>query len=364
MSKTHKLAIFLPSLASGGAEKLHITLAPEFVRNGWDVTFVLQQKKGALLNQLPAGVKLHSLDARRTISTYWPLRRYLKAHQPDVLLSNLGHNNIIAIAAGFGLGQTKIIATQHNTLSLECKHQASLSFRVLPLLSRFFLPKADRVVAVSQGVADDLVRFVGLAKEKIRVIYNPVIPNDFEEKLTTEISLPGDGSQPMLMAAGRLNQQKDFATLLKAFAIVHQKRPCRLTLFGEGEMEQELKSMATSLGIEKQVHFMGFCQNPFPYMHKANVLVVSSRYEGFGNVIAEALACGTQVVSTDCPHGPAEILDNGRFGRLVPVGNPDAMADAILETLQHPINSEILKQRGREFSVYNACAGYLALFGQ
>jgi glycosyltransferase involved in cell wall biosynthesis len=363
-SDRRSLVIYLPDLASGGAERLHLTMAPAFVEADFAVTFLLHRAEGTLKPYLPPGVRVVSMDCGRTIAGLFPLKRFLQRDRPDILLSNLGHNNIIAIwAAALARVPTRVITSYHSVLSAETAPTARWQYRILPLLSRLFLNRAHGIVAVSQGVADDLARTTGVARNRITVIYNPVVFPDFDRRMAESAPHPWlqNGGPPIILGVGRLVPLKDFATLVAAFTITLRLRNARLILLGEGPARGDLLALTESLGIAQHVSLPGFQSNPFPFMRHAAALVMSSAYEGFGNVLAEALACGTPVVSTDCPYGPAEILAKGRFGRLVPVGDPEAMAKAIIETLDHP-PAEFLQSRGRSFTVERAASEYIRLF--
>lgn len=361
------LAIFLPSLASGGAERVHINLAHGFIRNGWEITFVLQKAKGSLLYHVPEGARVVSLDASGTFGALLPLKRYLKQHKPDILLSNLGHNNIVAVwATMLAQSGTRLITTQHNTLSAESRSHGTWRFRILPFLTRIFLRRADAIVAVSNGVADDLAYTAALSRKRIQVIYNPIITEDFQLRMqeTPEHPWLTEKVLPVLLGVGRLSKQKDFYTLISAFAIVIPQKPCRLIIAGEGQLLEALRVHAASLGVEQHISFTGFVPNVIPLIRHADLLVMSSRHEGFGNVLVESMACGTPIVSTNCPHGPAEILENGRYGELVPVGNASAMAEAIIRSLNIPRPAEQLQHRAKLYSVSNSSKDYLNLFNR
>lgn len=359
------LVIYLPTLASGGAERLHLILAPEFIAAGYDVTFLLHQYKGSYSGSVPEGVRVVSLDCPRTLACLGPLIQFLRKEQPDVLIANLGHNNILAIwAAAIARVKTKIIASQHSVLSTECATSRQWQYKVLPLLCRFFLPKAHRVVAVSEGVAEDLIKTTGLSRDKLAVVYNPLDFRNFRQRMDEPVPHPWfyDNGAPVILAVGRLSPQKDFRTLVKAFARVRQKKDVRLVIVGEGEEAGMLKELAESLGVAEHFSLAGFQKNPLPFMRNARMLVMSSIYEGFGIVLVEALACATPVVSVDCPFGPAEVLGNGKFGRLVPVGDDAKMAEAMVATLEDAAPPVGLEDRGKAFTIERTVEGYISLF--
>jgi glycosyltransferase involved in cell wall biosynthesis len=363
--KGQSLSIYLPDLSGGGIERLQLDLVPLFVAAGLEVTLLLGTTQGSLVGQVPAAASVVSLNAPRQLTALLPMMRYLRRAQPAILLVHTEHAAIISLwARVIAQSPTRIIVCQHNTLSAQCA-RPQWQFRVLPVLFRLFLGFADRIVAVSAGVADDLPKCCGIARERIDVIYNGVVGNDFATKRAAPIDHPWFGAgPPVIVAAGRLVDQKDFATLITAFAMVACKRDVRLVLLGEGPLRSSLAELAQSLGVAERIDMLGFRANPLPYMREAALVVLSSRFEGFGMVLAEALACGTPVVSTDCPHGPAEILDHGRYGRLTPVGDPPALAQAIMATLDAPLPREALENRGCAFTIRASAERYLDLFAE
>ena len=359
------LVVYLPDLSTGGVERVHINLAPAFIEAGFDVTFLLHRNVGELASFIPPGVRVITFGCNRTLKSLFPLMRFLRQESPDILLSNLGHNNIIAIwAAMLAKVPTRVIVSWHNTLSAESRANTNWQYRILPWLCRRFLNKADGIVAVSKGVADDLTSVTGIMRDRITVIYNPIVTREFDV-LSHEVARHpwlADGAPSFLLGVGRLSAQKDFALLISAFTSVAQTRNIRLILLGEGPLRANFMAQAQTLGVADRLSMPGFLPNPLPFMRKAAALVMSSRYEGFGNVLAEALACGTAVVSTDCPHGPAEVLEDGKYGILVPVGNIEAMAKALTQVLEHPPEKKNLLARGQEFTAERAAGLYISLF--
>lgn len=354
------LAIYLPDLSGGGAERLYLTLAPAFVEAGFAVEFLLDRSRGELLNAVPAGIPVRSLGAERQLKALPRLVATLRHSPPDLLLSAMEHMNVTAIAAKLlARAPTRIVVSQHNALSHQAR-RPGLKNAALPWLYSMALPRAAGIIAVSDGVADETARLARLPRARISVIYNGTVN---AERSVSAASRPAwwPRAQRVVLAVGRFVPQKDHATLLRAFATL-QRPDDALVLLGEGPLRAELEQLAASLGIGAQVLMPGFLDDPLPAMAAADVLALSSRYEGFGLVLAEAMSCGTPVVSTDCEFGPSEILDNGRFGRLVAVGDPAALATALAETLESPLGPEILAARGKTFSVANCAAGYIAEF--
>lgn len=360
------LVIYLPDLSGGGAERLHLRLLPVFRDAGLNVTFLLDREKGELMQPVrELGAKIVSLDANRQIKALPRLVSFLKAHKPDVLIANMEHMNVMAVLAKkLARVKTRIVVTQHNAFSEQVK-RPSWQFRALPAFYKMALPFADHIVAVSAGVADDLAAATGMDRSRIKVIYNGVVTDDFEKRSMDTPDHPFFSQHvPVVLGMGRFVEQKDFATLIQAFSTVSkQNEEARLLILGEGPLRNDLEAHIRRLGLENRVSLPGFSEHALGYLRKASLFVLSSRFEGFGNVVAEALACGTPVVSTNCPHGPAEILDHGRYGRLVPVADADALAAAISAALSAPANSEILQQRGAVFSVLNCAAQYMKLIG-
>ena len=353
------LAIYLPHLLGGGAERMHLAMGPELQRRGFSITFVTHGMPEDFVP--PAGCRVELIEAKRTLMAVVPLARYLSRERPALILSNLGHNNIAAIVAAklSGTG-VKVIGTQHNTMSLE--HQSGAgSTTWLAHISRFVLRYGDGMIAVSQGVAADLAECTHLSPSRITTIYNPVVGAKFNEQAAAPIDETLFVEGRTLIGVGRMAAQKDWPLLIDALTLVRQRRDVRLLLLGEGPARTEIEAKVAASGLSEFVRFLGFVPDPLPYIKRADVLVMSSRYEGFGNVIVEALACGTQVVSTNCKFGPAEILENGRYGDLTPPGDARAMADAIIRTLDGGRDPAELIARGADFTIARAADLYANL---
>jgi glycosyltransferase involved in cell wall biosynthesis len=208
---------------------------------------------------------------------------------------------------------------------------------------------ADAIVAVSEGARDDLANYYHLPIERIKTIYNPVMIDEIRRQADEQVSLPGSDTAIRLISVGSLSEQKDISTAIRALAHLRDTHDVELLLLGKGEQQEQLETLATELNVDNYVHFLGFVDNPFPYMRAADALVLSSKYEGFGHVIVEAIACGTPVVATDCPGGPSEIIDDGTYGQLVPVGDHEALSEAITATLANPMEERHLLERAQQF---------------
>lgn len=334
--RPRRLALFMPGFAGGGAERVLLTLAEHFAGQGRAVDLIVARARGPLRDEVPAAVRVVDLAAPRLSASVWGLTRYLRRHSPEVMLSALSVTNCVAAwARGMARVPTRLILTEHNTLSQTLQNSADRRLRLLPWLMRRSYPKAERIVAVSHGVARDLAQQLGLGHDQVRVIHNPVVTQRLHQLAQQSVAHPWFGAEqpPVVLGGGRLIPQKDFATLIEAFAQVRQTQPSRLVILGEGPERPALQALAAQLGVERDVDLPGFVTNPYAYMRRAKVFVLSSRWEGLGNVIIEALAAGTYVVSTDCPSGPREILTDSACGALVPVGAPRALAAAITQAL-------------------------------
>lgn len=336
-----RLAVYLPTLVGGGAERVLINLAVGFVRNGFPVDFVVAQCEGSLAAQFPDSVRLVELNpvhfrAGRSIASLPALVRYIRRERPVALLSGL-HANIIAIWARKVAGiPLRLVVSEHNTFSLNHHRLPSGYRQLMPWLVRKNYPEADEIVAVSEGVANDLAASVHIARESIQVIPNPVITPELKAKAKEKVDHPWfqPGEPPVVISVGRLTTQKDFGLLIRAFARARKACPSRLVILGEGEDRPMLTGLIRQLGLEQDVSLVGFVSNPYSFMTRASAFVLSSRWEGLPTVLIEALYCGLPVVSTDCPSGPYEILHGGKYGKLVPVGSEEKLAEAIRHLLQ------------------------------
>jgi glycosyltransferase involved in cell wall biosynthesis len=362
----NKIAFFLPSLEGGGAERVCITLAEGFLRHGLAVDLVLARKTGPLLKDVPKEAGIVDLSARRTLSALLPLAAYLRREKPFALISAPDHANLVAIwAKMLASSQTRVLISNHIHISIAIQNSRKIQEKIYPFLLHLFYRRAGAIIAVSLGAADEIARVARIPRESIRSIYNPFSLAEIARLGAKPPTHPwfAPGESPVILAAGRLTAQKDYPTLLRAFASVRGRRPVRLVIMGEGEELARLLALADELGIRADVDLPGFLENPYSLMTGCGVFVLSSAWEGFGNVLAEALACGAQAVSTDCPSGPAEILEYGKYGRLVPVGNADALAGAIESALDHPLPVEGLKERASAFSCEAATDAYLEALG-
>jgi glycosyltransferase involved in cell wall biosynthesis len=333
------IAFFLPSLGSGGAERVILNLAHGLVERGFPVDLVVVTAAGGFLDQLSPEVRLVDLRASRMLQSLGPLTAYLRRERPRVLVPSMSHANLVALwAARLARRGTPVMVTVHSTMSQYASQQGRLAKMLWPYLLRTFYPWAARVVAVSRGAADDLARTSGLPRDRVEVIYNPVITPAVLAGANQAPDHPWftPGQPPVIVAVGRLTRAKDFPTLIRAFAELRSRRPARLIILGEGEDRPGLTALVSELGVGDDVALPGFRDNALAYMAGSALFVLSSAWEGLPTVLIEALAAGTRVVATDCPSGPREILQDGRLGALVPVGDVAALAEAMIDALDRP----------------------------
>ncbi|WP_295455675.1 glycosyltransferase [uncultured Thiodictyon sp.] len=359
------IAFYLPDLTGGGAERTLLRLAVGFRVSGWTPRLVVDRARGELLDSARAdAIPVDSLDASRTLRALPKLVGWLHEHRPAVLLSGITHNNLIAVwARALARVPTRIMLSERTVLSAHARMHGRWQYRVLPRLCALTYPHAAAVVAVSNSVADDLAAYAHLDRRTITVIPDPVVTPDLAQRAAVPCQHPwlNDARIPVIVAAGRLEPVKDFPTLLEAFALVRRQRPVRLLILGEGSKRRELLDLRDRLGVGADVELPGFQADPLPFFARAAVLAVSSRHEGFGLTVVEALACGVSVVSTNCG-GPAEILANGRFGWLTPVGDAAALGAALADALDHPTASARLRSRSQDYTVAAMTQHYLNLF--
>ena len=327
-----KLAIFLPSLSGGGAERSMLNLAHGVVERGYPVDLVLAQAKGPYLSLVHKDVRIVDLKASRVLASLPALARYLRKEQPEALISALNYANVVAVWARRLAGvPKKVLVNEQNTVSRSAFNSSKRRQRMVPYLMKHFYPWADYIIGNSQGVAEDLSEVTGLPRQRINILYNPVVTPEVREKVHAPLNHPWFklGQPPIILAVGRLTKQKDFPTLIRAFAQVLANRPSRLMILGEGVDRPMLEALVKELGLEDHVSLPGFVENPYAYMKRAALYVLSSRWEGLPTVLIEALYCGRPIVATDCPSGPREILAGGQHGVLVPVGDVAALSRAI-----------------------------------
>ncbi len=358
-----KLAILISFSGDGGVEKMMINLLEGLISQGADIDLLVIKDRPPHFARIPETVNVIKLGPGSASLCKKPLADYLKAHQPDVLLAAKHRALKLAIRARqVSEVNTRIVGQLHTHTSEFLKHKLWAK-RVIWLASmRKLYHRADNIIAVSQGVADDILHITRMDPRKLSVIYNPVVTDELTSLANEPVDHPwlnqSDGT-PVIVAAGRFNIQKDFITLIRAFALLRKQRPCRLIILGKGDLLGAYQALSNKLGISDDIFFPGFTLNPFSYMAKAQLFVLSSAWEGFGLVLAEAMAVGTPVVSTDCKSGPSEILMDNRFGKLTAVGDAQALAKAMAETLDNPQSESLLQQACERFTIAHCTKQYI-----
>jgi glycosyltransferase involved in cell wall biosynthesis len=330
------IALFSPALEGGGAERVLLNLAVGLITEGIRVDVVLASATGVFLAQLPREARVIDLKASRIGSSVLPLARYLREVRPDALLAFQDHTAVAAIAAAaISRSRTPIFPAIHSTWT-KMLETGGRRQQVLACIASLAYRHAAGVITVSDGAAESLVSCLGVERSRVHVIYNPVITGDLFLKAEVAVGHPWfkAGQPPVILGIGRLTRAKDFATLVASFAHLRAHSPARLMILGEGEERSALETLIRNLGISDDVALPGFVDNPYPYLRQSAVFVLSSAWEGLPTVLIEALALGAPIVSTDCPSGPAEILRNGSYGSLVPVGDVEAMSDAIYKAIK------------------------------
>lgn len=351
------LTFFIPDLTLGGAEQVTVNIVNGLSDRGYNVELVLSKLKGELRGELSDDVTTVELAPSQTqplgVPAHIPaLAVYLRRREPAALFSHMTHVSIVCLAVDRVLdSDTLIIPTEHKSLGVSPESSAKSRFvhRTVPYL----YPTADRIVAVSKGVADSIVKCTTVPQEKVSVLYNPVDIDTIRKRASEPVHhewFEDDGLE-VLLFVGRLEEEKDLETWLSAFEQVHERnRNVRGVIIGKGSRQESLQTMAEQSGIGDSVTMLGYAENPYKYMSRASAFVLSSRYEGLPTVLVEALACGCPVVATDCPGGTSEILADGEYGPLVPVGDASSLADGVLRTLEDPIRPERLRERAKDFA--------------
>lgn len=356
------IALFIPSLGGGGAEKMMVKLANYFVDQGLEVDLILVRKSGVYLDTVHEQVNIIDLKSTRTLTSLPNLVLYLRKNQPKAILSALSHANIICIIAK-KISRTKCVTvlSQRNIASNQLNTNIK-NFFSLKLLTWAY-NSSDAIVAISEGVKEDLVAKLGINRNLVHTIYNPAYPSDVNIDNLIKPLHPFFHLQDkpqIIIAVGRLEPVKDFATLIKAYSLIYNKINTRLIILGQGSELNYLIELTEKLNLSDFVSFPGFVEEPYSFMKYSDLFVSTSKSEGFGNVVVEAMACGTPVVATDCPSGPAEILEGGLWGSLVPIGDFEKLADTILQSLSMDCKPNVT-ERARQFSIDKIASQYYQL---
>jgi glycosyltransferase involved in cell wall biosynthesis len=343
------VAFVLPDLAGGGAERVTLSLIREFLAQGHSVDLVLLRKTGELLDLVPREARIIDLNAPRMRNALYPLWRYLRRERLDAVHVAMWPLTSIAIFAHLISGsRARLVVSEHTILTSEYGYYGPLRRTFMAASIRWLFPRAAGRVVVSAASADALSTFAQLPRNSLAVIHNPIeIPAAIRPSPQVETLWAGEGSR--ILAVGSLKPAKNYPLLLRAFARL-ANQATELMIVGEGPLREELEELARDLGVGDRVIMPGFFHDPWPFYASADLFVLSSDYEGFGNVLVEAMLAGLRIVSTDCPAGPKEILDGGRYGCLVPCGDAQALANAIDRALTAPHDPEELHRRADALS--------------
>ncbi len=359
------LAVLVSFSGEGGVERMILNLVNALADQGERLDLLLIKTRSKHLEALHPAINRIDLGSRHTATSLLPLARYLKRVQPPVLLAAKDRAGRMAVLARMlaGTPSTRLVMRLGTNLTAALAHKSPWRMRLRRLPIRLLYPHLERIIAVSEGVRQDTLNVSGIAPDKVVVVRNPVITPRLQQDADAPPPHPwlSDSQEPVILGAGRLTQQKDFPSLLEAFARTRKTRPCRLIILGEGRQRETLQQLARELGIEAYLAMPGFTPNPYVYMRHARLFVLSSRWEGSPNVLTEAMALGVPVVATDCPSGPREILDEGRIAPLVPVGDVDALSQAMTRVLTDPPDRETLRNAVAEYHADCSARRYMAI---
>lgn len=361
MSSKH-IALFIRYLPIGGIQRIVVRLANEFARRGHKVDIVLAKGEGALRTEVGSGVRLVNLNKPRVWMALPSLLKYLRREKPDVLFSAEDPVNLVAIAASlFQSARLRVVISVRSNIGEYASSGEVWYGPYITHMVRALYPMSAAIIAVSKGVLDNLSKISPRAAAKGVVVYNPVVTDDLHNRAATPLTHPWfvDRTRPIVLGVGRLTVQKNFRLLIDAFALMRESVDARLVIIGDGNQRPNLEMQISEMKLGDTVALLGFVENPYPFMARASLFVLSSSYEGFGSVVVEALACGCPVVSTDCPSGPSEILEGGKWGRLVPVDDERALAEAMHLALTEVPDTERLRRRAMDFSAEKAVEEYL-----
>jgi glycosyltransferase involved in cell wall biosynthesis len=361
-----RLAVFAATSGHSGVDRILTNLITQWAAWGLRVDLLQVRRHGPTLSSLPTGVRCIDLGTAHVNSALPALVRYLRRERPRALLADKDRVNRIAILARRLAGTPTVLAVRlGTTVSVNLASRGPLERWLQRLSIRYLYRLADRIIVPSNGVASDLVERLGVGRARIQVAHSPIVSARLEALARAAVDHPwlAPGEPPVILGVGELGARKDFGTLIRAFALVRTERPCRLIILGRGRQRERLLALAAELGVGEVVDLPGFVANPYPYMRQAALFALTSRWEGLGIVLVEALACGTPAVSTDCPSGPREILEPCCPQALVPVGDHLALARVIGETLAQPPARAGLVERAQDFSISVSARVYLAALG-
>lgn len=362
-----KIWILLSRFENGGLERVQANLAPYFAQSGIDVWLVAGKFMPDASAMLPDGIPVLEIAPTGKRKFFSSLYRQLRAHRPDIVITTSNDVSCLVLLLRKMLFPTmKVVCTQHLSISEPLKHATrfkKIKQKLILKAMQWLWPQADAIIAVSVALAEETSQHLKL-KKPVSTIYNPVVLPDYPDLIAQKIKMPWAGNNlPVFVYAGRLAQVKRIDLLIKAFNQVQIHHPCRLLIVGDGSERTLVQELINELDLDSVCYFTGHQSNPLPWIKAADALVLSSDYEGFGNVLVEAMACGTQVIATDCPHGPAEILEHGRYGQLVPTNNSAALAVAMQNIIDKSywVSEEHLTRRAAEFDLASSASKYVKI---
>lgn len=358
-------SVFLcsPSMVMGGAERYLLNLSDGLLEDGYDVTIILMEAKGPLLEEIDSRCELISIDKPRVAKSLGALRKVFKENSPDIIVSFQTHMNVVVSIAVLLSGEKiPLVVTEHapfsSHLSLDFPRITKIKNSFMLAVAKILYKRAETLVGVSDGVTQEYKAFAGLSDHQVVTISTPIVTSKLLEQ-AQEAPVHRwlvEKKQPVVISMGRLGKEKDYITLLKAFELLRKTVNAKLIIFGEGSERDELKSFITERNLSQYIDMPGINLKPFREMSHADLYVQTSVFEGFGNVLVEAMACGLPVISTDCPVGPRDILGEGKYGALTPVGDPVSLADEMQRILglTEAERTEIVLAGKERANVYSA----------
>lgn len=352
MNINKKIVFILPNFRAAGVERVVITLANEMCRLGYSVSLLIFKNNGDLANDICKEIEVIELHINRSSFAIFKLINFFRKNQV-CFISSYSYLSILSIIANIiTFKKSQIFVCEHTTLTQMNKAKSNYKNKIVNFLMRMFYPLADGIIAVSSGVADDLSKAIDIPRKKIKVLYNPLDINFISKMSQNSPSHRWllNKKQPLILGIGRLDIAKNFTLLINAFSKITDQTDANLLILGEGDLRLELEQEIKKLQLSERCELMGYISNPYCYLKNADIFVLSSNVEGFSLVIVESLACNTPVISTDCPSGPNEILEDGKWGTLVPMNDVEILSVAMLEALRSP-NTKNLQERAKEFDV-------------
>jgi glycosyltransferase involved in cell wall biosynthesis len=344
----------LGSFFGRGVCRVRLNLCAGLIERGYEVDLLVINGRGEMRDDVPDGVRVFDLQASRALKAVPKIARYIRREQPVAIISAEDHLNVATLIARKLSGRNPPISVSSHVLHHIDAGKPFWTKRYWTHYAlRLIYPWATSRIAVSSGMADIMAEVTGLPRDSIDTVYNAIVSDDIDRLAQEACPHPwlDDQDNPVVIGVGRLTDVKDFPNLIRAFSKLHDSHKARLMILGDGHRESELREMVHKMNLDDVVCFTGYVDNPFAYLGRASLFVLSSRNEGLPGVLIQAMVCGCPVVSTDCPHGPREILDGGRFGPLVPVGDAEALSKAMVEVLDHPPDPNVLKDRAALFEV-------------